>query len=40
MNVLPRRFNEYGLALHPEKTAVIDLRRPASKVKGKGIRYV
>jgi len=36
MNVLPRRFNEYGLALHPEKTAVIDFRRPASKVKGKG----
>jgi hypothetical protein len=36
MNVLPKRFNEYGLALHPEKTAVIDFRRPASKVKGKG----
>jgi group II intron reverse transcriptase/maturase len=36
MNVLPKRFNEYGLALHPEKTAVIDFRRPLSKVKGKG----
>jgi hypothetical protein len=36
MNVLPKRFNEYGLALHPEKTAVIDFRRPPSKVKGKG----
>jgi hypothetical protein len=36
MNVLPRRFNEYGLALHPEKTAVIDFRKPLSKVKGKG----
>jgi hypothetical protein len=36
MNVLPKRFNEYGLALHPDKTAVIDFRRPPSKVKGKG----
>jgi len=36
MNVLPKRFKKYGLALHPEKTAVIDFRRPASKVKGKG----
>jgi group II intron reverse transcriptase/maturase len=36
MEVLPKRFNEYGLALHPEKTAVIDFRRPPSKVKGKG----
>jgi group II intron reverse transcriptase/maturase len=36
MDVLPKRFNEYGLALHPEKTAVIDFRRPPSKVKGKG----
>jgi len=36
MDVLPRRFSEYGLALHPEKTAVIDFRTPPSKVKGKG----
>ena len=36
MNVLPKRFNEYNLALHPDKTAVVDFRRPASKVKGKG----
>ncbi len=36
MDVLPKRFNEYGLALHPDKTAVIDFRRPPSKVKGKG----
>jgi hypothetical protein len=36
MNVLPKRFKEYGLALHPEKTAVIDFRRPPPKVKGKG----
>jgi group II intron reverse transcriptase/maturase len=36
MEVLPKRFNTYGLSLHPEKTAVIDFRRPASRVKGKG----
>ena len=36
MDVVPKRFNEYGLALHPEKTAVIDFRRPPSTVKGKG----
>ena len=36
MDVLPKRFNEYALALHPEKTAVIDFRRPPSTVKGKG----
>jgi group II intron reverse transcriptase/maturase len=36
MEVLPKRFNTYGLALHPEKTAVVDFRRPAIKVKGKG----
>jgi hypothetical protein len=36
MDVLPKRFNEYGLALHPDKTAVIDFRRPPLKVKGKG----
>jgi group II intron reverse transcriptase/maturase len=36
MQVLPKRFSAYGLALHPEKTAVIDFRRPASRVKGKG----
>ena len=36
MDVLPKRFNEYALALHAEKTAVIDFRRPPSTVKGKG----
>jgi len=36
MDVLPKRFNEYGLALHPKKTAVIDFKKPLSKVKGKG----
>jgi len=36
MNVLPKRFNEYGLALHADKTAVVDFRRPPLKEKGKG----
>jgi len=36
MDVLPKRFNEYELALHAEKTAVIDFRRPRSTGKGKG----
>ena len=38
MDILPKRFNRYGLALHPEKTRVIPFRKPTSKVvrKGKG----
>ena len=28
MEVLPKRFGKYGLALHPEKTRLIDFRRP------------
>jgi group II intron reverse transcriptase/maturase len=36
MDVLPKRFNEYGLALHADKTTVIDFRRPPLKEKGKG----
>ncbi len=28
MEVLPKRFGKYGLALHPEKTRLIDYRRP------------
>jgi group II intron reverse transcriptase/maturase len=29
MDVLPKRFEKYGLTLHPEKTRLIDFRRPA-----------
>jgi RNA-directed DNA polymerase len=36
MEVLPKRFNGFGLALHPEKTGVIEFRRPPSEVEGKG----
>jgi RNA-directed DNA polymerase len=28
MDVLPKRFGRYGLALHPEKTRLVDFRRP------------
>jgi group II intron reverse transcriptase/maturase len=36
MEVLPKRFNRFDLALHPEKTAVIEFKRPNSKETGKG----
>jgi group II intron reverse transcriptase/maturase len=28
MDVLPKRFGRYGLALHPEKTRLVEFRRP------------
>jgi len=28
MNVLPKRFGKYGLALHPEKTRLVPFKRP------------
>jgi group II intron reverse transcriptase/maturase len=28
MSVLPKRFGRYGLTLHPEKTRLVDFRRP------------
>jgi len=36
MEVLPKRFNRFGLALNPEKTTVIPFKKPSSKEKGKG----
>jgi group II intron reverse transcriptase/maturase len=30
MNVLPKRFGKYGLTLHPDKTRLIDFRRPST----------
>jgi group II intron reverse transcriptase/maturase len=36
MEVMPKRFNRFGLALHPEKTTVIPFKKPNSKEKGKG----
>jgi RNA-directed DNA polymerase len=31
MGVLPKRFGRYGLSLHPEKTQLIDYRRPCGQ---------
>lgn len=36
MRVLPKRFGKYGLELHPEKTRLIDYRRPPGSSKGGG----
>lgn len=35
MAVLPRRFGKYGLALHPDKTRLLDFRKP-KEPKGPG----
>jgi RNA-directed DNA polymerase len=32
--VLPKRFEKYGLALHPEKTRLFEFRRPTDKDEG------
>jgi hypothetical protein len=34
MEVLPKRFVKYGLALHPDKTRLIPFRRPPRKASG------
>ena len=31
MQVLPKRFGKYGLRLHPDKTRVVDMRRPGKR---------
>ena len=31
--VLPKRFGKYGLRLHPEKTRLVDFRRPSGCLK-------
>ncbi len=36
MEVLPKRFGKFGLALHPEKTRLIDYRRPPGSGKDGG----
>jgi len=33
MDVLPRRLEKYGLKLHPEKTRLVEFRRPPSTVE-------
>jgi len=32
--VLPKRFNRFGLSLHPEKTKIIPFKRPSSNNEG------
>jgi RNA-directed DNA polymerase len=34
MDVLPKRFEKYGLTLHPEKTRLVDFRRPSDNGDG------
>jgi group II intron reverse transcriptase/maturase len=36
LNVLAKRFAKYGLTLHPEKTRLIDFRRPTGNGDGSG----
>ena len=36
MDVLPKRFGKYGLRLHPEKTRLLDFRRPRGPKPLKG----
>ena len=36
MSVLPKRFGKYGLRLHPEKTRLLDFRRPSGPKPPKG----
>jgi group II intron reverse transcriptase/maturase len=35
MEVLPKRFGKYGLAIHPDKTRLIPFRRPSLMVHGR-----
>ena len=37
MKVLPKRFNKFGLELHPEKTQMIPFGKPTRAHKGKGL---
>ena len=36
MDVLPERFGEYGLTLHPEKTHLVEFRRPPKRINRDG----
>jgi RNA-directed DNA polymerase len=36
MDVLPKRFGRYGLTLHPEKTRLVEFRRPTGDGKDPG----
>jgi hypothetical protein len=34
MDVLPKRFEKYGLTIHPEKTRLVPFERPSGDPKG------
>jgi RNA-directed DNA polymerase len=34
MEVLPKRFGKFGLSLHPEKTKLVDFKRPNGRAEG------
>jgi RNA-directed DNA polymerase len=36
LDVLPKRFGKYGLTLHPDKTRLVDFRRPADRTERDG----
>lgn len=36
MDVLPKRFEKYGLKLHPEKTRLVRFKRPSPDAEGRG----
>ena len=36
MEVLPKRFGKFGLSLHPEKTKLVDFKRPSNRGEGPG----
>jgi len=36
MEVLPKRFGKYGLELHPDKTRLVEFRRPSDRGKSDG----
>lgn len=36
MDVLPKRFGKFGLSLHPEKTKLVDFKRPSNRREGPG----
>jgi RNA-directed DNA polymerase len=36
MNVLPKRFEKYGLTIHPDKTRLVPFERPSDRPKPEG----
>lgn len=40
MDVLPKRMEKYSLAIHPEKTRLIDYRKPTSDKKGNTFNFL